>query len=199
VAETDPSLTPGIAWHLDPQGQWKTEKLPPDVLSGAAFSGFLTVEGYRASVFETPEGDQWAQKSTGTPSTASSAVSRPGSLRRTQMGPKQTAEHLRQIASKLDKSSTPNKALVIRDLKFVLANMTNVGEQQQEQQSQQQQGQQQGYGQQEQQSQQQQEALPQSGTGKNMLKKMLDDAQKALEAGDEAGFKGALEKALKHG
>jgi len=99
------------------------------------------------------------------------------------MGPKQTAEHLRQIASKLDKSSTPNKALVIRDLKFVLANMTNTGEQEQQQQ----------------QSQQQQEALPKSGAGLGMLKKMLEDAQKALDAGDEAGFKGALEKALKHG
>lgn len=109
------------------------------------------------------------------------------------MGPKQTAEHLRMIASKLDKSSSPNKDLVIRDLKFVLANMGNTAEQQQEQQAQQQeQSQQQGYGQ------QQQEALPQSGTGKGMLKKMLADAQAALDKGDEAGFKSLLEKIQKH-
>jgi uncharacterized protein YpiB (UPF0302 family) len=98
------------------------------------------------------------------------------------------------IAAKLDKSSKPNKDFVIRDLKHVLANMGNVAEQeqQQEQQSQQQQGQQQGYGQQEQQ------ALPQSGTGKQMLEKMLSDAGAALKSGDEAKFKGLLEKLQQH-
>lgn len=104
------------------------------------------------------------------------------------MGPKQTAEYLRQIASKIEKSKSPDKNLVVRDLKWVVANMGNVGEEQQQQQAQQE-----GYGQ------QQQEALPQSSGGKQMLNKFLEDAKKALESGDDAGFKANLEKALKHG
>jgi len=105
------------------------------------------------------------------------------------MGPKQTAEHLRMIASKLDKSSKPNKDFVIRDLKHVLANMgmppaMGGGEEQQAQQQQE--------------GQQEQQALPSSGAGKNMLKKMLADAQSALDKGDEAGFKGLLEKLQQH-
>lgn len=99
------------------------------------------------------------------------------------MGPKQTAEHLRMIASKLDKSSKPSKDFVIRDLKHVLANMgmppaMGGGEGQQ--------------------GQQEQLALPSSGAGKGMLKKMLTDAQAALDKGDEAGFKGLLEKLQQH-
>jgi hypothetical protein len=172
VAE-EPSLSPGVAWHLDAQGQWQPENLPPDVLSKAKFSGYLTIDGYRSSVFETPEGDQWAQKSTGTPVASSSAVFAPRSPRRTVMGPKQTAEHLRQIASKLDRTSKPNKDLVIKDLRWVLANMDAAPPQEQV-------------------------ALPSSGTGKQMLTKMLEDAKKALESGDEAGFKALLEKLSQH-
>jgi hypothetical protein len=179
MASQPPSLTPGAGFRLDPSGQWEVDEIPPEVLDSAEFSGYLTIHGYRASVFEAPGGEQWAQKSVNTPATASSAVSKPRSSRRTQMGPKQTAEHLRLIASKLDKSSAPDKSLVVRDLKFVLANMTNVGEQ-------------------EQQSMQEQQALPQSGAGKGMLKKMLDDLGAALETGDEAAFKTLLEKLQKN-
>jgi hypothetical protein len=96
------------------------------------------------------------------------------------MGPKQTAEHLRMIASKLDKSSKPDKDLVIRDLKHVLANMGMPPAPGAD-----------GGG-------QEQVALPSSGTGKGMLKKMLGDAQAALDAGDDAGFKSLLEKLQKH-
>lgn len=37
----------------------------------AEFSGYLTIKGYRSTVFETPNGDQWGQKSEGTPAMAS--------------------------------------------------------------------------------------------------------------------------------
>lgn len=70
---TDPVLTPGVGFHLGPDGQWKPEKIPQDVLKTAEFSGYLTIKGYRCSVFETPEKDSWGQKSEGTPAMASLA------------------------------------------------------------------------------------------------------------------------------
>lgn len=93
------------------------------------------------------------------------------------MGPKKTSEYLRQIASKLDQSKNPDKNRVIADLKWVLANMdapppaAGQGDQ---------------------------VALPSSGAGKQMLTKMLEDAKKALESGDEHGFKSLLEKLSQH-
>ena len=55
-------LAPGIAWHLDEDGQWQPEQVPQDVLEGAKETGELTIEGYRATVFEAADGTQWAQK-----------------------------------------------------------------------------------------------------------------------------------------
>ncbi len=59
-------LAPGVGFHLTESGQWKTEQIPPDVLRDVKFSGYLTIQGFRCTVFETPNKDQWAQKSTGT-------------------------------------------------------------------------------------------------------------------------------------
>ncbi len=93
------------------------------------------------------------------------------------MGPKQTSDYLRKIASKIEASTNPDKGKVIADLKWVLANMdappapAGQGDQ---------------------------VALPSSSGGKQMLTKMLDDAKKALESGDENGFKTMLEKLQKH-
>jgi len=67
----EPKLSPGIAFHLMPDGSWSTEKLPHSVLNEAKFSGYLTIQGYRCSVFETPDHSMWAQKSVNTPATAS--------------------------------------------------------------------------------------------------------------------------------
>ena len=66
MEESEVKLQPGVAFRLQPDGQWKPEKLPPEVLKEAKFSGYLTIQGYRCSVFETPDKNQWAQKSTGT-------------------------------------------------------------------------------------------------------------------------------------
>lgn len=57
-----PKLSPGIGWHLGEDGKWAEEKISADVLETAKFTNYLTIFGYRASVFETPEGDLWAQK-----------------------------------------------------------------------------------------------------------------------------------------
>src|SRR5512135_636017 len=73
MAEPEAILQPGVAFRLQPDGQWKPEKIPPDVLKSAKFSGYLTIQGYRCTVFETPDKNQWAQKSTGTPATATVA------------------------------------------------------------------------------------------------------------------------------
>ena len=112
------------------------------------------------------------------------------------MTPSQVSAILRRIAGAIENSKRPQRDMVIHDLKTVIAGMETTG-QQQEQEQQQQQGQQQGYGQQEQQGQQQQQALPKSQGGHSMLKKFLEDAEKALEKGDDAAFKGALEKLQK--
>jgi len=64
--EAEPSLQSGFGFRLQPNGQWRTEKVPADVLDSAEFSGYLTIMGYRCTVFETPEQEQWAQKSVAT-------------------------------------------------------------------------------------------------------------------------------------
>lgn len=87
------------------------------------------------------------------------------------MSPNQLAKQLRDIASAIDNSKRP-------DRKAVIAAVSRVAEELQAPQA--------------------QVALPQSGPGKNMLKKMLSDAQAALESGDDAGFKGLLEKLMKN-
>lgn len=46
----------------------------------------------------------------------------------------------------------------------------------------------------EQQAQQQQQALPKSGTGKEMIKGILDQLEAALDKGDQSGFQQLLEK-----
>jgi hypothetical protein len=109
------------------------------------------------------------------------------------MEPNQVSEVLRKIAGAIDNSKTPDKRLVVADLKTVIAQIQQTGQQEQQQQ----QGQQEQQGQQDQQGQQQQ-ALPKSQGGKGMLKKLLDDAQKALDSGDDSGFKKSLETALKN-
>ncbi len=89
------------------------------------------------------------------------------------MGPKQTADWLRKIATKIDATKNPPKEKVIADLRWVLANMDAAPPQEQV-------------------------ALPSSGAGKQMLTKMLDDAKKALESGDDTNFKALLEKLQQH-
>ena len=42
-------------------------------------------------------------------------------------------------------------------------------------------------------------ALPKPNAGKSMLKDFLDQANEALESGDEAAFKAAVGKLSKHG
>lgn len=62
-----PKLTPGIGFHLEGDGQWDVQEIPDWVFEDAEFFGYLTVQGYACSIFETSEGGQWAQKSSGTP------------------------------------------------------------------------------------------------------------------------------------
>ena len=69
--KADPKLQPGIGFALQDDGSWKPEKIPDDVLSSATYSGFLTINGYRCTVFESPDGREWAQKSVNTPAVAS--------------------------------------------------------------------------------------------------------------------------------
>ena len=63
-----PKLVRGPAFHLEGDGRWDVQELPDHVLRGAEYSGEIDIEGYPAVVFEMPDGDQWAQKSPGTPS-----------------------------------------------------------------------------------------------------------------------------------
>ena len=83
------------------------------------------------------------------------------------MNPSDIANSLRQIATAIDNSKKPSRALVAKSLKKVLATMEA-------------------------------EALPQSNAGKGMLKKLLEDANKALDSGDDMAFKSVLEKLTKN-
>jgi hypothetical protein len=56
-----------VAFHLEGDGHWDVQKIPDDILEQLKFSGELVIHGYRCSVFETPDGDQWGQKIPGTP------------------------------------------------------------------------------------------------------------------------------------
>jgi hypothetical protein len=97
-----PLLSPGYGFHLKENGQWKVEKIPPEVLKTAEFSGYLTVSGYESTVFNTPEGDSWAQKRTETPEEV-----------KTAMGPDDLSIELVRIANLIDKSQRPSKKLVL--------------------------------------------------------------------------------------
>jgi hypothetical protein len=166
----DVKLTPGNGFHLGPDGQWKVEKIPDVVLKNAQFSGYLTIQGHRSTVFDTPDGDQWAQKS---------IVS---CRRDTSMTPNQLVAALRQVAAKIDNSKNPDKNLVTKELTTILAAITAEQQQTSEQQ---------------QTAEQQQQALPQSNTGKGALKRYLKDAEAAVDSGDEAAFKAAIDKLMK--
>lgn len=58
----------GPAFHLEGDGRWDVQDLPDSVLRSAEYSGEIEIDGYPSVVFETADGDQWAQKSPGTPS-----------------------------------------------------------------------------------------------------------------------------------
>lgn len=62
-----PKLVRGPAFHLEGDGRWDVQELPYTVLRDAEYSGEIDIDGYPAVIFETPSGDQWAQKSPGTP------------------------------------------------------------------------------------------------------------------------------------
>jgi hypothetical protein len=62
-----PKLVPGPAFHLEGDGHWDVQNLPHDVARGAKYTGEIRIDGYPSVVFETEDGDQWAQKAPGTP------------------------------------------------------------------------------------------------------------------------------------
>lgn len=55
-------LTPGYGFHLLDDGSWKVEEIPSSVIYSAEESGTLRIEGVPSRVFETPDGDMWAQR-----------------------------------------------------------------------------------------------------------------------------------------
>lgn len=75
-SDLEPKLQPGVGFHLKPDGQWEVKKIPLEVLQSAKMSGLLTIQGYRSTVFETPDKEQWAQKSVIAPTIASNVAAR---------------------------------------------------------------------------------------------------------------------------
>lgn len=65
--EPTPQLAPGIGFVLEGDGRWDVQTIPSKVVDSAEFNGYLTIQGYKCAVFITPEGEQWAQKVSGTP------------------------------------------------------------------------------------------------------------------------------------
>lgn len=66
-SDVNPHLVPGFGFHLEGDGFWDVQEIPKNVLETAEFFGNLDIEGFQAVVFQTPSGDQWAQKAPGTP------------------------------------------------------------------------------------------------------------------------------------
>ena len=60
----DMRLQPGPGFHLQPDGTWGVDNVPPVAVKDARFSGFLVIEGYWCVVFEL-NGEEWAQKAAG--------------------------------------------------------------------------------------------------------------------------------------
>lgn len=67
VYKDEPRLSEGTGFYLETNGQWSVKTIPPKVVNEAEFSGYLTIHGYNCMVFEMPNHDMWAQKSTNTP------------------------------------------------------------------------------------------------------------------------------------
>lgn len=67
VYKDEPGLSIGSGFFLKPDGQWDIIDLPTKVVEEAAFSGYITIQGYSCTVFEMPNGDMYAQKSLNTP------------------------------------------------------------------------------------------------------------------------------------
>lgn len=67
VLDSFSELTPGYGFHLEGDGYWDVQEIPSSVISNAEFSGYLKINGYNSAVFEMKDGDQWAQKQSGTP------------------------------------------------------------------------------------------------------------------------------------
>lgn len=67
AADEVPKLVPGYGFHLEGDGAWDIQKIPPNVLRDAQYSGELTIKGFHCIVFDIPDGDTWAQKRPGTP------------------------------------------------------------------------------------------------------------------------------------
>jgi hypothetical protein len=103
-------LSPGIGFHLQ-DGKWKPEPISSQVIKNAEFSGFLTINGFRSTVFETADGEMWAQKSTGTPGTAS--LNGP-------VSPEIVAQELRRIASYIDETPKTDRYIVLTDLSSII-------------------------------------------------------------------------------
>jgi hypothetical protein len=55
-------LTSGVGFYLEPSGSWDEMEIPDMVVEKAAMSGHLKINGYECTVFDMPNGDQWAQK-----------------------------------------------------------------------------------------------------------------------------------------
>ncbi len=66
MASAVPELVEGPAFHLEGDGHWDVQDLPHSVLRDAEYTGEIKIDGYPSVVFETPDGDQWAQKAPGT-------------------------------------------------------------------------------------------------------------------------------------
>jgi hypothetical protein len=122
--EVEPSLQPGFGFRLQPNGQWRTEKVPSDVVESAVFSGYLTIMGYRCTVFETPDWSQWAQKSVAT-AAPPEEVRAAFFMSSGRMTPKAVASALRSIASRIDRSRAPDRGRVAADIRAALRSVAS--------------------------------------------------------------------------
>ncbi len=70
----DFKMTSGLGFHLQPDGQWDVKNVPENVVRDSTFSGYLKIQGYKCLVYNTPEGDSWAQKEVGNSQVSSNSL-----------------------------------------------------------------------------------------------------------------------------
>ncbi len=59
---SDEKLSSGAGYFLNDDGEWEIKNIPNDVLKNSKYSGYLTINGVKCSVFDSHDGKQWAQK-----------------------------------------------------------------------------------------------------------------------------------------
>jgi len=103
-----PMMSDGVAFKLQEDGTWSPEEVPKGLPATVTMSGHLTIDGYRTTIFETPDGEMWAQKSSDVIVTDS------------DIGPEDVSEEINSVAAYIERSPSPSKVYVATVIRSIL-------------------------------------------------------------------------------